>query len=236
MKPQGSEFEDAGLRPVEALLREAAGFEPDEPAPANLAYNALSAAVEREAERERRSRPQRKAALFSGLLAGAGAAWGTIALAISVAQPASGPVRSTAVEPAPEKARLLAHSGVPTAAPQRVVAGEAARVRPSRRRSRRLRSAGSRRRQRPAPPQAPSHWKVETIHQTVALVAARGWVVEEDQETGALVATPGVASLIVDPSQLVQMEEAEVADEPVETPSPRAEPEPAAGIPQPNQE
>jgi len=225
MKPLDADIEGAQVRAAEALLRQAADFEPDTPAPANLVHRALAAAQEREAEWERAARPHRKVALFSSLFAGTGAAWATIALAINMGQPAGvprGALKSHKTVARVEQSELPVER--PRATGRTLKTGgdrEAVVVASSGRSGRKLRALQRR-------PQAPSkHWTVETVTQTVALVTADGWVVERDEETGALVATPGVADLVVQADALQEMMtsgEITPAPAPVETPSAPGEP------------
>lgn len=196
MKPTDVQSSESRER-VEELLRAAAAWEPEQPAPEGLAARALAAeTARRQEEYERRPRVRRLAfwGLAFGGLAGAGAC---ASLALGLMQRPR-EVVAVAPTPPPASAPVRRHPGPQSnpykpvfvsVPPKQPLPGEreAASVTP--------RIAHPRRAARTAaPPRV--RWQEAGPAEAPAPVLAPGWLVE-DQPDGTLVATPGVIAIPV---------------------------------------
>lgn len=207
------------LEPVARLLVEAAGWEPDTPAPEGLAARALAEELEQQAAAERRRSEQVRVGLFGGLFLGASAVSASVAFAFLRLSPS--PVAATHPAP-PAMDRLAARPGPgagpaatgPRQAEAATVPGTAVAAvtpRPAprnggqsrrvRRRRRSVRGSGIRT-WRPVMAtaarvaEAPAAvWREEKVRHEVAGVLSAGWLLHEDPESGALVVSPGILDL-----------------------------------------
>lgn len=211
---------------VEELLRAAAAWEPEQPAPEGLAARALAAeTARRQEERERRPRIRRLAfwGLAFGGLAGAGAcaslALGLmqrpreVAAVAPTPRPATAPVRRLPVKSEPYQPVFVS---VSPKQPQPAIQIAASVAR---------RPAHTRRRAKPGT--APRvRWQEVPATEEPAGLLAPGWLVE-DKPDGTLVATPGVIAIPVNACA-----PPEGADEPAASPATSA---PSAPSDQPSE-
>ncbi len=239
---------ESELEPVEGLLREAAAWEPDAPAPEGLAARALTVELNRQSEAEERRKQQARVGLFGGLFLGASAVSASVALAFIRLAPAQPPTergvspRASRVEQPLSDAELeRPERSTPgkSVAPAPAVSTTAAlrndrnRFLPRSRRS--VAYSRPARDRRPTltaaaravePPAAV--WREERVRHEVAGMISTGWLLHQDPESGALVLSPGVLDLPALAQTTTATCESPEAVEMLEVP---AQPEPVSSAP-----
>lgn len=196
MKPP-VEPNDEQLAAIEALLREAAEFEAEAPAPGLLTAGGIALLLAEETAKRRRA-VRSQVAAFAALLTGAAACSASLVLALN--QP-SRRVQSTVSVPdgitAPAPAVRVAEQ---RPGPSTAVASPAVSLRTvSRRKARSHRVRYARRHPRPAAPPSAPVWTESTVERQVTGVLARAWLVQPD-EAGGLQLTPALLDLSLDPA------------------------------------
>jgi len=186
MRPPDDVTEEDLFGPVEALLRGAAEFEPDEPAPGLLTAGGVALLLASDAARRRRT-IQARVATIAGVLTAAAACSASLVLALNQPRPVaqapqapSSPISQQA--PAPRPAQQVVTASAPVAPQHR--AQTVAFIRHSPR---------PRPRQRPETP-APPVWTDETVEQQVTGVLAQAWLVQP-HEDGSFEVTPTVVDV-----------------------------------------
>lgn len=186
MRPPDDVTEDDLFGPVEALLRGAAEFEPDEPAPGLLTAGGVALLLASDAARRRRT-IQARVATIAAAITGAAACSASLVLALNQPRPvvraAQTPQAQVALQPAaPRPAPPVVTVSAPAAPRRRTQMVALVRHSPR-----------SRPRRRPETP-APPVWTDETVEQQVTGVLAQAWLVQP-REDGSFEVTPAVVDV-----------------------------------------
>lgn len=185
--------EEGQLAPVEALLREAAAFEPAEPVPGLLTAGGIAQLLAEETAGRRRT-VRARVAVFAATLTGAAACSASLVLALNqpihrIAARPIAPVQVT--ERAPTvNVKHTVEASAPAEAPRRTL----------RRPVRRLRLARCRQPSPTITPPVAPVWTDATVERQVTGVLAQAWLVQPDEE-GGLQLTPTLVDLSVEAAQ-----------------------------------
>lgn len=186
MRPPVGSNEDEQLTAMEGLLRGAAEFEPDEPAPGLLTAGGIALLLADDAARRRRTVRARVAA-FAGVFAGTAACSASLVMALNqpaqrVQVPAPAPVQVSQRQPAAKMQETEPRVTWAVTPKRRVVASRSGRrVHPQRSRPELA---------VPTPPV----WTEETVEHQVTGVLAEAWLVQA-HEDGSFEVTPALVDL-----------------------------------------